>query len=129
MRPGEVIFAAGDLELNEGRRTAEVEVLNTSDRTIFVSSHYPFFEVNRRLAFDRALAWGMHLDLPAGDSVCFPPGERRRVRLVAYGGAVVIRGFNGLTDGAATPERLAGGLERAEARGYAHRRSGGRGSA
>jgi urease beta subunit len=125
VRPGEILFAAGDVELYHGRRTVEVDVLNTSDHPVFVSSHYPFFEVNRRLAFDRALAWGMHLDLPAGDSERFPPGESRRVRLVAYGGAGVIRGFNRLTEGAATPERLGEGLERAVARGYAHRPSDG----
>jgi urease beta subunit len=77
-----------------GRGVIEIDVENTSDHTIFVSSHFPFFEVNRRLAFDRALVWGMHLDIPAGDAVRWRPGEVRRVRLVAYGGRGVIRGFN-----------------------------------
>jgi urease beta subunit len=98
-----------------------VEVTNGSDHTIFVSSHFPFFEVNRRLVFDRARAWGMHLDIPAGDTVGWRPGETRRVRLVAYGGRRAVRGFNGLTDGPATPERLAGGLARVGAGGYGHR--------
>ena len=121
MKPGEVLFAEGPIVLNPGRRTVELEVENTSDHTIFVSSHYPFFEVNRRLVFNRALAWGMHLDIPAGDAVRWRPGERQRVRLVAYGGRGVIRGFNHLTDGPASPARLAEGLERLRLSGYGHR--------
>ncbi len=121
MKPGEILFGDGPLVLNRGRRTVEIEVENTSHHTIFISSHFPFFEVNRRLVFDRARAWGMHLDVPAGDSVRWRPGERQVVRLVAFGGRGVIRGFNQLTDGSASPERLAEGLERVRRRGYGHR--------
>lgn len=124
MKPGEILFGAGSIALNAGRRTVELEVENTSGHTIFVSSHFPFFEVNRRLVFDRALAWGMHLDQPAGDSVRWRPGERKTVRLVAYGGRGVVRGFNLLTEGLASPERLAEGLERARRRGYGDRPGG-----
>src|SRR5215470_18718265 len=122
MTPGEVILDDGAIVLNAGRVTVEVEVENTSDHTIFVSSHFPFFEVNRRMVFDRAKAWGMHLDLPAGDAERWAPGERKRVRLVAFGGRRTIRGFNGLTEGPASPERLAEGLERARRAGYGDRR-------
>jgi Urease beta subunit len=59
--------------------------------------------------------------VPAGDSVRWRPGERKVVRLVAFGGRRAIRGFNRLTDGPATPERLAEGLERVRRRGYGHR--------
>ena len=121
MKPGEVLLGGGAIILNEGRRTDEIDVLNTSDHTIFVSSHFPFFEVNRRLRFDRARAWGMHLDIPAGDSERWRPGESRRVRLVAFGGRGVQVGFNGLSDGVASPERLPAGLERARLGGYADR--------
>ena len=121
MRPGEILFAEGPIALHAGRATAEVTVTNASDHTIFISSHFPFFEVNRRLVFDRARAWGMHLDVPAGDSVRWRPGETRTVRLVAYGGHRAVRGFNRLTDGPATPERLAEGLARVRAGGYGHR--------
>jgi urease subunit gamma/beta len=121
MQPGEWLFAAGPIVLNAGRRTVDLEVENTSDHTIFVSSHFPFFEVNRRLVFDRAQAWGMHLDIPAGDAVRWLPGEVQCVRLVAYGGRGVVHGFNHLTAGPATPERLAEGLERLRLRGYGHR--------
>jgi urease beta subunit len=125
VRPGEILLGAAPIVLNAGRPTVEVEVRNTSDHTVFVSSHYPFFEVNRRLVFDRGLAWGMHLDVPAGDSVRWRPGETRRVRLVAYGGRRAVRGFNRLTEGPATPDRLAGGLERVRRGGYGHRPAGG----
>ena len=120
MRPGEILFAEEPIALNAGRPTAEVTATNTSDHTIFVSSHFPFFEVNRRLVFDRGRAWGMHLDVPAGDSVRWRPGESRTVRLVAYGGQRAVRGFNRLTDGPATPERLAEGLARVRQGGYGH---------
>ena len=121
MEPGEILFGDGPISINVGRRTAEVDVLNRSDHTIFVSSHFPFFEVNRRLVFDRALAWGMHLDIPAGDSVRWRPGEAQRVRLVAFGGRGVLVGFNRLTEGATGGERVAEGLERVRRTGYGHR--------
>lgn len=121
MKPGEILFGEGPIVYNAGRPTVEIEVENTSDHVIFVSSHYPLFEVNRRLVFDRAKAWGMHLDIPAGDSERWAPGEIRRVRLVAFGGRRVVRGFNRLTEGAASPERLAEGLERARRAGYGDR--------
>jgi len=121
MRPGEVLLGDGPIVLNAGRPTVEMDVENTSDHVIFVSSHFPFFEVNRRMIFDRAKAWGMHLDLPAGDAERWAPGETKRVRLVAFGGRRTISGFNGLTEGPASPERLAEGLERVRRAGYGHR--------
>lgn len=124
MKPGEILFAEGAIPLNAGRPTADVTVTNTSDHTIFISSHFPLFEANRRLVFDRARAWGMHLDVPAGDSVRWRPGETRTVRLVAYGGKRTVRGFNRLTDGPATPDRLAEGLARVREGGYGHRTAG-----
>jgi urease subunit gamma/beta len=127
MKPGEILLGHGPIVLNGGRRSAEIAVENASDHTIFVSSHFPFFEVNRRLVFDRAAAWGMHLDIPAGDSVRWRPGEVQRVRLVSYGGRGVVIGFNRLTEGAASPERLAEGLERVRRAGYGHRRETGHG--
>jgi urease subunit gamma/beta len=121
VKPGETLLGDGRIRLNEGRRTVDVEVENASDHVIFVSSHFPFFEVNRRMIFDRAKAWGMHLDIPAGDAEGWRPGESKVVRLVAFGGRRVVRGFNLLTDGPATPERLAEGLERARRAGYGDR--------
>lgn len=128
MKPGEILFGAGRITLNPGRRTVEIDVENASDHAIFVSSHYPFFEVNRRLVFDRAKAWGMHLDVPAGDSEMWRQGETKRVRLVAFGGRGVVIGFNRLTEGPASPERLAEGLERVRRAGYGHREEPKRGA-
>jgi urease subunit gamma/beta len=79
---GEVIPADGQIELNAGRPTTELVVINTGDRPIQVGSHYPFAETNRALAFDRAAATGQRLDIPAGAAVRFEPGEQRTVRLV-----------------------------------------------
>jgi urease subunit gamma/beta len=125
MTPGEILLGEGSIVYNAGRLTVEIEVENTSDHVIFVSSHFPFFEVNRRLVFDRAKAWGMHLDIPAGDAERWASGEIRRVSLVAFGGRRVVRGFNLLTEGAASPERLAEGLDRARRAGYGDRPEGG----
>jgi urease subunit gamma/beta len=126
MKPGEIILGQGGIPINAGRRSVEIEVENSSDHTIYISSHFPFFEVNRRLVFDRARAWGMRLDLPAGDSVRWRPGERKTVQLVEYAGRHTLRGFNRLTEGPASAERLAEALERVRARGYGHRPEGDR---
>src|SRR4029450_2333099 len=112
MKPGEWLLSEEPIALNAGRRTVDLDVENTSDHTIFVSSHFPFFEVHRRLAFGRAQARGMHLAIPAGDALRWRPGEVQRVRLVAYGGRGVVRGFSHLTDGLASPEGLGGGVRR-----------------
>src|SRR4028118_337714 len=99
MIPGEYRVRDGDIELNVGRRTVEVLVTNRGDRPIQVGSHYCFFEVNRALDFDRAAAFGMRLDIPAGTAVRFEPGEEKPVRLVELGGARQVQGLNGLTQG------------------------------
>lgn len=74
------------IELAAGRDRILLEVANTSTRVVRVSSHYPFWRTNRRLAFDREAARGFRLDVPAGASVRFAPGEIREVTLVRYGG-------------------------------------------
>ena len=63
MIPGEYILGEGDIEANVGRRTLQLTVANTGDRPVQVGSHFHFFEVNRRLRFDRGAAFGMHLDI------------------------------------------------------------------
>jgi urease subunit beta len=95
MIPGEIIPAAGEIELNAGRHTVVLAVANTGDRPIQVGSHYHFFETNVALSFDREKARGCRLDIPAGTAVRFEPGQTREVRLVAYAGARVVHGFNG----------------------------------
>jgi len=81
--PGEVVVAAGSIELNAGRARRSIEVTNRGDRPVQVGSHYPFAETNRALDFDRAAAAGMRLDIAAGTAVRFEPGESKTVTLVA----------------------------------------------
>lgn len=102
MKPGEVITAQGDIELNTGRKTITLTVANTGDRPIQVGSHYHFFETNHALSFDRDKALGYRLDIAAGTAVRFEPGQSRDVMLVKYAGAEVAIGFNGLVDGKVT---------------------------
>lgn len=85
--PGAVVPAGEPVELNAGRPLLTLSVHNTSTRPIRVSSHYPFWQANPRLVFDRDRAVGHRLDIPAGDSVRWAPGERREVALVAYAGS------------------------------------------
>jgi urease subunit beta len=97
--PGEVFPAAGEIELNAGREALEVEVANTGDRPVQVGSHYHFAETNPALSFDRAVARGRRLDIPAGTAVRFEPGQTRRVSLVPFAGARVVHGFRGEVEG------------------------------
>jgi urease subunit gamma/beta len=76
----------GEIELNAGRATTELEVVNRGDRPIQVGSHFPFDQVNGALVLDRARARGMRLDIPAGTAVRFEPGEAKTVRLCAVSG-------------------------------------------
>ncbi|MDP3511314.1 MAG: urease subunit beta [Sulfuritalea sp.] len=100
MIPGEMNIEAGEIELNAGRRTLTVEVANTGDRPIQVGSHYHFFETNEALAFDRAAARGMRLNIAAGTAVRFEPGQARTVELVDYAGERKVYGFQGRVQGA-----------------------------
>src|SRR4051794_23847518 len=93
------LLAEGEIELNAGRPTATLIVANTGDRAIQVGSHFHFFEANRAPRFDRAAAFGMRLDIPAGTAVRFEPGERKDVALIAFGGTRRVIGLNGLTEG------------------------------
>ena len=93
MIPGEIITAAGTVEINVGAPRVTIEVANTGDRPIQVGSHYHFFETNVALEFDRAKARGQRLDIPSGTAVRFEPGQRREVTLVPYGGTRKVFGF------------------------------------
>jgi urease beta subunit len=103
MIPGDVVTAPGEITLNADRPTTSLEVTNTGDRPIQIGSHFHFAEVNAALRFDRAAARGYRLDLPAGTSVRFEPGEARTVALVALGGRRIVRGLNGLVNGPLDP--------------------------
>jgi urease subunit beta len=100
MTPGEIISDGPDHVLNPGRRTLTLVVQNSADRPIQVGSHYHFAETNGALAFDRAAAQGMRLNIASGLAVRFEPGQERTVELVDYAGDRVVFGFRGLTQGA-----------------------------
>ena len=106
MIPGEYFLQSDPVELNAGRRVKRVDVTNRGDRPVQVGSHCHFFEVNRELAFDRASAFGMRLNIPAGTAVRFEPGDTREVELVAIGGDRVVNGLSGLTQGRLDDERV-----------------------
>jgi urease subunit beta len=99
MIPGEIVPGPEPVPLNAGRRVTSLVVVNTGDRPVQVGSHYHFAQANPALSFDRALAAGYRLDIPAGTAVRFEPGISRTVTLVALGGARVVPGL-----------RLTGGL-------------------
>ncbi len=93
MIAGEIITAAGDIELNAGRIAITLDVANTGDRPIQVGSHYHFYETNAALTFERTKALGMRLDIAAGTAVRFEPGQTRAVRLIPVAGKRSIYGF------------------------------------
>jgi urease subunit beta len=99
MIPGEYFLSDKPVIANRGRKTRKISVSNTGDRPVQVGSHAHFFEVNKALLFPRAKAYGYHLNIPAGTSVRFEPGETRRVELTEYGGKKIVYGFNGLVNG------------------------------
>lgn len=95
MEPGEYLLETEPIQANSGRRTATVIVRQTGDRPVQVGSHYHFYEVNDALHFDRDKARGMRLNIPAGTSVRFEPGEEKEVALVEFGGERVVLGHKG----------------------------------
>ena len=97
--PGELLTADGTLELNTGRRTLTVVVVNAADRPIQVGSHYHFAETNQALRFDREAARGMRLNIASGMAVRFEPGQQRTVELVDFAGAREVWGFRGRVQG------------------------------
>ena len=93
MIPGEFIYGSGDITLNAGAARVTVTVLNTGDRPIQVGSHVHFPQANAALSFDRDLAAGHRLDIPAGTAVRFEPGLSMEVSLVPLGGAREVPGL------------------------------------
>ena len=91
--PGEIILGEGDIALNPGRDRVTLVVTNAADRPVQVGSHFHFAAANLGLEFDRAAAWGRHLDIPAGTAVRFEPGVEREVTLVPLAGTRVVHGL------------------------------------
>ena len=101
--PGEYLLRPDAIELNAGADRLTLRVENSGDRPIQVGSHTHFFEVNRALRFDRDPAYGRRLDIPAGTSLRFEPGEARAVTLIPLAGRRVVFGMNGLVNGPLEP--------------------------
>ena len=118
MIPGEYILRSEPIEANAGRETVEIDVANHGDRPIQVGSHMHFFEVNKALVFPRRLAFGKHLNIPAGTAVRFEPGDRKRVRLVAFAGTGEVYGLNSLCNGPLTEATCEAAMTRAVAQGF-----------
>jgi urease subunit beta len=96
-----------DVSFHEKLPVTVVTVRNTGDRPVQVGSHFHFFEVNRALEFDRAAAFGQHLNIPAATALRFEPGDEREVKLVPYEGKRAVYGFNNLVDGPTTGKTAA----------------------
>jgi len=127
MKPGEYLLDldAGPVEANGGRRIARVLVKNAGDRPIQVGSHFHFFETNGSLLFDRAVAYGMRLNIASGTAVRFEPGEEKEVELTDFGGRRIVHGFSGLVDGHLDDDRTrANAMERARKAGFSPRGEG-----
>jgi urease subunit beta len=113
--PGQVIPGDEPVELNPGRERAVLVVTNAADRPVQVGSHFHFAAANPGLVFDRAAAWGRHLDVPAGTSVRFEPGVEKEVTLVPLAGARRVPGLRAEYSGA-LDERTAEPTERSYGR-------------
>jgi len=99
MIPGEYFLSDEPINLNAGRESIEINVVNLGDRPVQIGSHFHFFEVNPQMEFDREKAFGKRLDIPAGTAVRFEPGESKKISLIAFGGLQCAMGFNQLSQG------------------------------
>jgi urease subunit beta len=91
--PGEILPGEGPVTLNAGRTAITLIVANTGDRPVQVGSHFHFAQANAALRFDRDLAWGHRLNVPAGTAVRFEPGVEREVSLVPLAGRRTVPGL------------------------------------
>ncbi|KAK5992654.1 Urease [Cladobotryum mycophilum] len=119
-QPGAVIAVKEKLTLNKGRKRIRLQVTSKGDRPIQVGSHYHFIETNPQLDFDRERAYGYRLDIPAGTSVRFEPGDAKTVNLVEIAGNKVIRGGNNLASGGVELWRVDDILKNLQEAGFAH---------
>lgn len=118
MKIGEIMPLDREITLNEGKATVTLIVANTGDRPVQVGSHYHFFEVNKCLSFDRAAAYGYHLDIPSGTAVRFEPGEEKEVQLTEMGGRHRVFGLNDLSCAQVSEATKAASLETAKLKGF-----------
>ena len=118
MIPGEVIPADGNILCNRGQDAVVVSVENTSPYPVYVTAHYHFFEVNKRLRFDRRAAYGKRLDVPSGGGVRWQPGQVVEVRLIDIAGRRRVHGYQGFVHGALSDTQAGDALARARAQGF-----------
>jgi urease subunit beta len=117
--PGEYILSSDPVICNDNRKTIKVTVSNRGDRPCQIGSHTHFFEVNRALDFPRDETFGYRLNIPAGTSVRFEPGDTKEVELCELGGKRICYGFNGLTMGSLNSSIVRNAaLERARTLGF-----------
>lgn len=118
MKPGEIIRNEATVQINLDRGAVTISVTNTSDHAVQVTSHYHFFEANKRLHFNRAVAYGKRLDVPSGSAVRWQPGETRDAALIDIAGRRRVYGFQGLVNGRLSHEQRGEALRLAQARGF-----------
>ena len=117
--PGEYVLSSDPVICNENRKTTKVSVSNRGDRPCQIGSHTHFFEVNKALDFPREQTFGYRLNIPAGTSIRFEPGDTKEVELCEIGGARICYGFNGLTMGSLNSHhKKDAALEKARALGF-----------
>ena len=100
MIPGEYFLSDEPIIANAKKITITLDVQNTGDRPIQVGSHAHFFEVNKALEFPRRKSYGFHLNIAAGTSIRFEPGDNKKVDLTEFSGKRIVYGFSGLVNGA-----------------------------
>jgi len=117
MIPGEYFTSDEQIIAHVGKSTTLVSVRNTGDRPIQVGSHTHFFEVNKALEFSRKHSYGYHLNIPAGTSVRFEPGETKEIELTEFGGKKIVYGLSGLVNGS-LEEKQEEAFKKANERGF-----------
>jgi len=105
MIPGEYFLSDEPIIANVKKITITLDVQNTGDRPIQVGSHAHFFEVNKALEFPRRKSYGFHLNIPAGTSIRFEPGDSKKIELTEFSGKRIVYGFSGLVNGSLTEKK------------------------
>ena len=100
MIPGEYFLSEEPVIVNTEKLAISLDVHNTGDRPIQVGSHAHFFEINKALEFPRRKAYGFHLNISAGTSIRFEPGDSKKIELTEFSGKRIVYGFSGLVNGA-----------------------------
>ena len=118
MIPGEILYADEGIECNQVQDAIVLSVENTSRYPVYVTSHYHFFEINKRMSFDRRAAYGKRLDVPSGSGVRWDPGQVVEVRLIDITGRRRVHGYQGFVNGDLSETQAGEALSRARAQGF-----------